>query len=573
MRITNSMMINTMMRNLNNNLYRLSQLDNQQATGKKILKPSDDPVGMSQVLKLSSDIATYEQYKSNTDQALSWMEATETSVTQLKDVLQRVRELTGRGATGTLTTEDKQAIEKEISQLKEQVLSIGNANYAGKYLFGGYNTMEKPFSLEETPVGTKLKYNGKLLSPGGIVDDSIKDADFQEFLTNKNNKILTNEQMKDGMKIEIGMEDITEINVNGHELFQRGFGGVFETLTKLEKVLGGEKEYKQGFVDMQYQTDAVTFNSGDLDNSAGDRQIEIKIGKDRFDLKLPTDNPLTEEAVQKSIDAVELLKKNGVKIHLDAGANQISFSAEEAIEVNGTLGSTTINSTNGTGKQYIAPLLVGERLEGTLETTPDNYQFQLEVGGTIKTIQLPLNKKYELNSSAGRSELIKDIEDQIASSAPDLSQEVKISFTEDNRLQFTGKYKDGSAAAFDDIKISNVDPSTFVTKLGYAQDQTSEKAVVKNSELDASAMLGDIDKNLKNVLSILSEIGAKTNRLELDQNRLDDNIINFKKLLSKTQDADMAEVIMELKMQENVYRASLSTGARIIQPTLLDFIR
>ena len=47
----------------------------------------------------------------------------------------------------------------------------------------------------------------------------------------------------------------------------------------------------------------------------------------------------------------------------------------------------------------------------------------------------------------------------------------------------------------------------------------------------------------------------------------------YEELLSKNQDADMAEVIMELKMQENVYRASLSAGARIIMPSLVDFLR
>jgi flagellar hook-associated protein 3 FlgL len=43
--------------------------------------------------------------------------------------------------------------------------------------------------------------------------------------------------------------------------------------------------------------------------------------------------------------------------------------------------------------------------------------------------------------------------------------------------------------------------------------------------------------------------------------------------MSKNEDVDMAEVIMRLKSEENVYRASLSAGARIIQPTLVDFLR
>ena len=68
-------------------------------------------------------------------------------------------------------------------------------------------------------------------------------------------------------------------------------------------------------------------------------------------------------------------------------------------------------------------------------------------------------------------------------------------------------------------------------------------------------------------------VGARVNRLELQENRLESTRIDYTELLSKNQDADMAEVIMDLKMQENVYRASLAAGARIIMPSLVDFLR
>ena len=67
-------------------------------------------------------------------------------------------------------------------------------------------------------------------------------------------------------------------------------------------------------------------------------------------------------------------------------------------------------------------------------------------------------------------------------------------------------------------------------------------------------------------------IGAKVNRLDLQENRLENSTINYEELLSINQDADIAQVILNLKMQENVYRASLSAGARIIQPSLVDFL-
>ncbi|HAA64525.1 MAG TPA: flagellar hook-associated protein FlgL, partial [Thermoanaerobacter sp.] len=83
----------------------------------------------------------------------------------------------------------------------------------------------------------------------------------------------------------------------------------------------------------------------------------------------------------------------------------------------------------------------------------------------------------------------------------------------------------------------------------------------------------DVDKQMENVLAVRAEVGAKSNRIDLIQNRLQDDNYNFTALLSKSEDADLAQVITNLKMDENVYRASLAAGARIMQPSLIDFLR
>ncbi len=85
--------------------------------------------------------------------------------------------------------------------------------------------------------------------------------------------------------------------------------------------------------------------------------------------------------------------------------------------------------------------------------------------------------------------------------------------------------------------------------------------------------IGAVEDILKNTLQVRAEIGAKSNRLEMTQKRLDSDAINFTRLLSENEDADIAEVIMNFKMAESVYLASMSAGARIIQPSLIDFLR
>ena len=98
-------------------------------------------------------------------------------------------------------------------------------------------------------------------------------------------------------------------------------------------------------------------------------------------------------------------------------------------------------------------------------------------------------------------------------------------------------------------------------------------ALKNNDREDIQGFITSVDKHLENVNASRSEIGAKTNRLEMILRRIGDDSINVTQLLSNSQDVDMAETIMLLKNAENVYKASLSAGARVIQPSLLDFLR
>ena len=100
-----------------------------------------------------------------------------------------------------------------------------------------------------------------------------------------------------------------------------------------------------------------------------------------------------------------------------------------------------------------------------------------------------------------------------------------------------------------------------------------EDSSIWDTEAIGGTVLKNIDDSLENVITVRAELGALVNRIETAKNRLEDDMINLKDILSKTEDIDVAEVIMELKMQENVYMTSLAAGTRIIQPSLLDFLR
>ena len=85
--------------------------------------------------------------------------------------------------------------------------------------------------------------------------------------------------------------------------------------------------------------------------------------------------------------------------------------------------------------------------------------------------------------------------------------------------------------------------------------------------------LDDFDNVLDDVLQHMSELGGKQNRVDFAHERLLDMRLNLIKVLSEAQDLDYSEAIMDLKMEEFAYRTALSVGARIIQPSLIDFLR
>ncbi|NLY77194.1 MAG: flagellar hook-associated protein FlgL [Tissierellia bacterium] len=158
MRITNNMLINNMVYNLNQNLKTMENLQYQLATGKKFRVPSDDPIGASKSLKFSTDISKLTQYKRNAEDAMSWLDDTEAAMAEINQVLKRAYELSVQTANGTYEGEDLIMVREEIEQLKEHLLQIANTTYAGRHIFNGYNT-DKPLLIKDNG---EIVYNTEL---------------------------------------------------------------------------------------------------------------------------------------------------------------------------------------------------------------------------------------------------------------------------------------------------------------------------------------------------------------------------------------------------------------------------
>ena len=133
-----------------NQQAKLNQTQLQLATGKKILKPSDDPAVATQLLNLSSLKANNLQYDRNINTALNELELQESVLASSGNVLQRVRELVIQANNATQSPQTREAIADEISNLADELLQLANTKSpSGEYIFAGYNSRTPAFAKSD----------------------------------------------------------------------------------------------------------------------------------------------------------------------------------------------------------------------------------------------------------------------------------------------------------------------------------------------------------------------------------------------------------------------------------------
>lgn len=188
MRVTNQMVTAGSLRNMQKSMQRVSDLNQQVTTGKKISAPSEDPVIAIRALKLRTTCDQLDQYKKkNIKDAMSWVDTTQSSVQNVYDRLQDVYYYCEQGASDTFQTKDRQTIIDELNALKDAIYKEGGTTYAGRYLFSGYKT-ETNLVFQDDAAKEGLSYNiTEDISPDSItgknvVLDGVKPEDLDSIL-------------------------------------------------------------------------------------------------------------------------------------------------------------------------------------------------------------------------------------------------------------------------------------------------------------------------------------------------------------------------------------------------------
>lgn len=148
MRITQTMLQENMLRNLFRSQAQMNKYMTQINTGKKITRPSEDPVIAMKGMNYRTQVAEVEQYRRNASEIWSWMDHSDDVLDKATKAIQRMEYLAVQAANGTYGEDELKSIFEEVKQLQEQLVELANTNVNGKYIFNGTDTDKKLVELE-----------------------------------------------------------------------------------------------------------------------------------------------------------------------------------------------------------------------------------------------------------------------------------------------------------------------------------------------------------------------------------------------------------------------------------------
>ncbi|QIT56166.1 flagellar hook-associated protein FlgL [Aquisalimonas sp. 2447] len=136
---------------------QLLKTQNQLGTGRRILTPSDDPSGAARALDMDKAVKSTEQLQRNNEQAELRLRQEDSTLDQVSNVVNRIRELTVQGSNGTQSQSDRRAIASELRERRDELVDLANTQDGnGEFLFSGLKTKTEPFVSE----GGQVQYQG-----------------------------------------------------------------------------------------------------------------------------------------------------------------------------------------------------------------------------------------------------------------------------------------------------------------------------------------------------------------------------------------------------------------------------
>ena len=269
MRITTKMMQNTSLRNLNINKARQEMLTNQMSTGKKITRPSDDPVIAIRALKLNSSLDKIDQYyEKNAADAASWLELTDAAIATVNGILSNdIKANINQICNSYMKVKDREAVILSLTNAVKEIYSTGNADSAGRSLFTGYRT-DMPLTMKSD----KFEKN--------VITEQLTNAaiDKKTFVKTGNLKSINegNFMSQDTTEYKVTTDDIYRIRLAYGEVDIKAKVGADG---KPIKDADGNQEYESN-IDIGFMSDAkVQGNSAQISTGSVSAYVSVDVNK------------------------------------------------------------------------------------------------------------------------------------------------------------------------------------------------------------------------------------------------------------------------------------------------------
>lgn len=515
MRITNKMMTNNMLHNINTNKTNMTNLENKYASGMAIQKPSDDPIVAVRALKLRTNLSELNQYyEKNIPDAMSWMDVTESALRTTSELITQIHTYCDQGANDPLAVSERDSIAKNLVALKEQIYSEGNSNYAGRFVFTGYKTstplvFETPetqteYTITEDIDASAIDISEKVINgydPADIRSLTAATAGSLAAATPEKNTIyrirLSYDNLKTGGDITL---KIPKLKANGD----------------YDLDTDGERQY----IEEIDKTGMTVTNSSDPDAYKGDDDIvfledtgEIILSKDKYD---EWRNSKFEVTYDK-----DSFKKNELRPEHYFKCTQYDLTITDP----------------------------AERDAKAINYTVEDQQIAYEVNFNQR-LAINVQGRDAFRHSLGRSvdDIVKAIDDVNA---------VNNSIASVDKLLKNPTITDAQKASLTDIKKT-------------LDEERKMKEAVLRKAFGSGLTAMDNEENTVNAAT--SDIGTRYRRLELTQDRLATQQVEFTDLLSQNEDADLVDTIVNYNAANTVYNASLQAAGKVVKNSLLDFL-
>lgn len=536
MRITNKIIQNNSVANINTNKTLQDKLNNQMATEKKISRPSEDPVVAIRALRLRTNVSqTTQYYAKNVPDAESWISLTESALSTVTDVITDMIEKCTSGASEKLTTTEGKTILDALKSLSDEIYSTGNADYAGRNLFTGYRT-ESSLSFDSTQSNKKYTITEQVNSD---VIDSIKyiNSDYLNGLNEANFNTAENEAIKE--------QDVEEASIHRIRL---SYDNIDATTLKVEiynKSKAGSDKVSEMYDDSAIITPTC------VSKDANPNPYELIKGANTSD-----------PAVSKMIfipETGELLMTDDIYLQLkglsddvttpDVDESQIRITYEKSTWDKGDLkpehyfycvestvdkGDITYNPTYIEGKadKQAIEYDVGVGQTIRVNTTADEV-FTHDIGRDVEDLVSVLDEVVKMEETISNLESIRD---NLDPEDPDI----------ESKRATLEKQLDAANKAF--------------TLLNEKRQNMFESAITK------------MQNYLNQTNKATTACGTRGQKLELIKNRLMNQKTNFETLESENENVDITDVAIQLSSAKLTYNAALMSVGKILETSLMNYI-